>query len=331
MPSLNDKLKFLPSVLRDTQFQLKGVLFGQDSQCARDCQWVVVDPNRHKLFVWKKPTVSSDYFQVAKTLKASVFTDGTQQHEVGESGGWTYFRYLGAEWEKFASDPTHQFARRFTSEDAEATKKRESEIDVRWRIGDPYGSVIGKDSAPSNLVRGNALLNVQVNIAKTGDVVGYFGRKGTAFESYSIAEGNPPDDLLEAAGGLLPPDLKDGDIQRLDSAGARKSNQWLYWALAPLKPEGKDEAGLNEALAAYAKAPNCAGKTVAGLIVALYFEDDPKNVQILKDIGARQAIRVDGGTSCLFGHDAVHLVSPNPAGYAMKREWLQYGIAFFPY
>jgi len=60
-PSLGDKQNFFVNVLRDPDFQSKGVLFGDEPSLVRCCKWVVIDPNRHKLRVWQKSSPTQDF------------------------------------------------------------------------------------------------------------------------------------------------------------------------------------------------------------------------------------------------------------------------------
>src|SRR6478672_10878476 len=89
-PSLADKEKFFATVLADPDFQKNGVLFGEDPALARNCKWVVVDPDRHVLSVWQKPLPTQDFVSAALQLDASVFTNGPffkyQDYKI-EAGG----------------------------------------------------------------------------------------------------------------------------------------------------------------------------------------------------------------------------------------------------
>jgi hypothetical protein len=271
MPTLADKSAFLPSVLQDATFQKEGVLFGTDD-VEFDCQWVVVDPNRHRMSVWKKPYLTADFVETAKTLKASVFTDGTLQHSRYEGSKVTsavgYFmaevekpiKQWGISWgvsslkDKFTgivgeTGPAKRLLDKLAT-DAEDTMKRNSddETDASWFIAGRYGRVIGRDKATPATARGG--LPIDDTVSETNPTLGYFGRKaGDGFDSYEIGKGEPPATLLEAAGGLYGPTLLENKV----TPDSFPSNMWFYWALAPLKPQAKDTV-LAEALAAYVKA-----------------------------------------------------------------------------
>ena len=345
-PSLADKAKFLPAVLRDAEFQRKGVLFGENPELANDCKWVVVDPNRHKLAVWSKPHATADFRECAKALNATVFTDGTMQHSQHEgTGAMGYLKggasYFAAEVEKAASGagislekqalrlfgwagssaPPQQRAAALERWEKKEREKADDSADMYWFIAGPYGSVVGKDAGVPNTARRGGTIDEKVNDASMQ--LGYFGRgAATNFESYRIGNGEPAG-LVEAAGGLYAPEILNGKVTPLPHT----SNMWFWWGLAPLKapPQGQDTSGLKDALAAYAAAPG--NRAVTGLIVGLYAKDKTDTVQLLADAGVTDAVRVDGGDSVLLGHQETLVVGEIMSRH--KRIWLQYGFAFF--
>jgi hypothetical protein len=346
MPSLADKSAFLPAVLLDSTFQKDGVLFGTDPQVETDCQWVVVDPNRHRMAVWKKPQVNSDFVETAKSLKASVFTDGTLQHSRYEGTGVTGFLktgfgYVGAEVSKsfhragiagaaaivrgldFGTKLPpgwHSPLANVDRDEADAIRKSDDEVDNSWFVGEPYGRVIGQDQATPATARGG--LPIDDTVSATNPTLGYFGRTaGVGFGCYQIGKGEPTAALVEAAGGLYAPALLNNTVTP-DGFG---SNMWFYWALAPLKPQPKDTVNLAGALAAYTKV---APKPLTGVIVGMYHKGKGGAVQHLANIGCSDAIKLDGGDSVLLGYDSTVLVGQGMSHH--KRIWLQYGIAFFP-
>jgi hypothetical protein len=67
---------------------------GGEPTIARDCKWVVIDPNRHKFRVWEKAFPTSDFVAAVQSLGASVFTNGPMVH--ARSDGNKYA--LGAEY-----------------------------------------------------------------------------------------------------------------------------------------------------------------------------------------------------------------------------------------
>lgn len=77
-PSLNDKSSVFTNVLSDSQFRRDGVLFSTETEASmvRNCRWVVIDPNRHTMRIWRKPYRLMDFLAAGQALNASVFTNG---------------------------------------------------------------------------------------------------------------------------------------------------------------------------------------------------------------------------------------------------------------
>jgi hypothetical protein len=94
-PSLLDKKGFFPAVLGNRDFREKGVLFGTEASIGRDCKWVVIDPNRHKLSVWEKPFPTSNFACSGQALGASVFTNGPMVHARTDGNkAWLGAKYI---------------------------------------------------------------------------------------------------------------------------------------------------------------------------------------------------------------------------------------------
>lgn len=75
-PSLSNRGTFFTNVLLDPGFQQDGYLFGQEAGVGRACHWVAIDPGRHAMRVWNKPTRSYDYLAAAQGLGATAFSNG---------------------------------------------------------------------------------------------------------------------------------------------------------------------------------------------------------------------------------------------------------------
>jgi len=310
-PSLTEKLRFFPRVLRNADFQKQGVLFGEETAIAKDCKWVVIDPNRHKLEIWEKSSPTADFVTSGQALNASVFTNGPMVH--ARNDGNKYL--LGAEY--FARgilyDASSGVLVRSFSDSLKTIKRNWDRAADEVFEGPPYGDVIG-------LRR-----NINARAPQSSMHLGYFGRdSGTGFESYKIGLGDPAG-LTEASGGLYSPAILNYQV----TPDAHGPNQWFYWGLAPLKPEGSEGADLRDALAAYAAAGG--PKPVTGLIVGLFYHSGGGGgiVQHLADIGVRDAVKLDGGDSVLLGHDKTVLWGDGMSGY--KRVWMRWGFAFYPY
>lgn len=287
---------------------------------------MVIDPNRHKLAVWEKSFPTSDFVTSGQALNASVFTNGPMVHS--RVAGNDYVAAAGyivqGSWNSLKASfdrPLHSFGvgigrairgQKKSFPMADISKQKWNEAADDWFGGVPYGDVVG------------ASQNIDIHGPVSSTPLGYFGRdSGTSFESYKIGLGNPAG-LAEASGGLYAPAILNYQVTP-DTHG---SNQWFYWGLAPLKPQGPEGAELRDALTAYAAAG--ASKPVTGLIVGLFYHSGGGGiVQHLADIGVRDAVKLDGSDSVLLGHDKTVLWGNGMTGY--KRVWMRWGFAFYPY
>jgi hypothetical protein len=312
-PSLADKDRFFPAVLCNSDFQKNGILFGEDPSLAHHCMWLVIDPNRHKLRIWEKGMPTDDFVVAGQALNASVFTNGpmvfahNQRNPYVALGGYLAqgtVQDVGWAWSRSFTGMAPIKGGPFASRNDYWNRAADD-----WFGGAPYGNI----ESTSNQIR--------IHVPPCGAPVGYFGRKsGTGFDSYEIGYGDPVG-FSEATGGLLSPGIKDFKVLET-SYGA---NQWFYWGLAPLRPKLNDAAGLGDAIAAYSGSGR---KPLTGLIVGVFYQDNC-HVQLLADIGVRDAVRLDGSDSVLFGHDTTLLWGEQMTSY--KRIWMRWGCAFFPY
>jgi hypothetical protein len=307
-PSLADKQSFFANVLRDPDFQSNGVLFGENPDLVRDCNWVVIDPNRHKLQVWQKSFPTQDFVAAGQSLKASVFTNGPMVHS--RVPGNDYLAAAGYVLEGTALDIGEAFSRsQGMPHTGKYSQQRWDDLADDWFGGAPYGDVISN----SNLV------NVKAPPAKS--VLGFFGRSsGTDFSSYKIGIGGPMG-LGEGSGGLYEPAI----VNYAAKPDTHGSNRWFFWGLAPIKATS-DNSGLESAISAYQKVGT--SKPVTGLIVGLLYSGND-HVQLLVDIGIKDAVKLDGSDSVLFGHDSEILYGTDMSPY--KRVWMRWGFAFYPY
>jgi len=68
-------------------------------------------------------------------------------------------------------------------------------------------------------------------------------------------------------------------------------------------------------------------KPVTGLIVGLYYNSN-SHLELLTDIGVKDAVKLDGSDSVLFGHGDTVLRGAEMSAY--KTVWMRWGIAFYP-
>lgn len=324
-PSLSDKKSFFSAVLNDGDFQKNGIVFGEQDE-PRHCKWVVVDPNRHVLRVWEKRSRTADFVAAGQGLNASVFTNGpffsyaSSTQTGGKEYGWLKYQASSAVFSL-------------------ATGLHNLTADVRDAI--PFGAPTNTPRIPNWAPKafsdyqadthlggtpvGHVISAGQLKCSSRAPNLAYFGRnQGTGFSSYTIGSGRDPTGLSEAIGGILMA------IQNYAiDPGERgiNSNQYVYWGLAPLAATDLrfNNTGLAAALQAYAKAPK--GGTVAGLIFGMFYQNN-SHAQLMLDIGVKDAVRLDGSDSTLFGRGQTVLWGEGMVHY--KRIAQQYGFAFYP-
>ena len=97
--------------------------------------------------------------------------------------------------------------------------------------------------------------------------------------------------------------------------------------MAPLAADDArfKDTGLAEALASYSGARS--GKPVPGLLIGVYYHTNSR-AQLLVDIGVKDAVKLDGSDSVLFGHGSTVLVGDSM--FEGKRVSHSWGFAFFP-
>jgi len=195
-----DRAAFFPRVLEQASFARDGLLFGCNGRGTGRLHWVVLDPRRHVMSVWRKAIPS---FPVAgRTLGASVFTSGPFTNHAGGSPVKATVK-VGLDVVRAACSP-----RTFPVE-ARAALVRHYQARV------PLGHVIGEREG----IHETSIDRPRVH---------YFGRRaGTEFGDYTIDRGNPVG-MTEAIGGLFRPlaDYEPYSGDRVLRTG--------YWGLAPL-------------------------------------------------------------------------------------------------
>jgi len=196
----DDQSAFLVRVLDHPSFGRDGLLFGSERLSIGRLHWVVVDPRRHTMYVWRK-TVPS-FPVAARTLGASVFTSGPFTNHAGGAPVKATVK-VGLDVVRAVRAP------RTVPAETRAALTRHYQARV------PLGHVIGEREG----IRETTVDRPRVS---------YFGRRaGTEFGDYEIGRGNP-EGLVEAVGGLFRPltDYEPYSGDRVFRTG--------YWGLAPL-------------------------------------------------------------------------------------------------
>jgi len=266
--------------------------------------WAVVDPRRHTLDVWQK--TGDSYTDAGRELGASLFTNGPFGSYPGGSryrstvGAATAFLRTGLK-EALSPGPAEpalwlRCARRFYSGES------------------PDGHVISSSRAI-------------VETRNSRPRLLFFGREGGRwFEHYRIGQGDPP---LEGSfvGGLFRAtrDYQACPADRDDVVGNG------IWGLAPL--DGADRhmipSGIKESLEAYNDAtsgqpvPPCTGV----IVVLCCWGQVAAAAEMLVRARVRDAVRIDGNNSLLFGHGRTVVVGER---MPLRKQLLQsWGLGFW--
>lgn len=314
-PSIvNDGPRFFPNVLKDQTFQREGVLFGMDPGGQIGLHWAVVDPRKHKLYVWEKD--GYDFLQHATGLGASVFSNAAFNEYLGgtrEVSTWnvmtgTLGAIISAAWRL-----TWQTA---TSVDPQAVQDAVQHVEstyVRlsrenWGGGQAHGYIIG----------GREGIDIRdVSRAQQS----FFGRRtGRFFADYVIQRGDT-EGVVEGIGALFRSVENYAPVDpQVDGIGAG------FWGLAPLDDPQLQEARIEDAIEDYlAHEEFGRAHTVDGLIITA-FHWGPVIDTLLAGIRVRDAVRVDGNDSILLGHGTSVAVGAEMPDY--KRLLQRWGYQF---
>jgi len=301
MPSLvNDGPHFFPNVLMDPVFQRDGVLFGHDhgqSPAAQtrkgdnkegDIQWAVVDPRRHIMYIWDKDVHRQDDFPLAaKSLGASVVTNASFNEYKGGSKTWGTIK-VGLSLIGYSFSHAYIGSPYAASKHIKDSEIREIERKY-WTGSKAQGHIFGSHEGISETKIDRPALH-------------YFGRRtGRLFSDYEIAQGEAPQ-IEEVIGGLFR-----NVANYIDAEASAQTIGHGVWGLAPFGIDADlGDAGLGPAVETYEandtitepNKPHC-----IGLVIAVFSWEDVKQIATLL-IAARvkDAVRVDGNDSILFGH-----------------------------
>ena len=319
MPSLvNDGVKFFPNVLRTRVFQENGILFGQEPggkpgyECKGNVCWAVIDPRKHKLYIWQK---TQPYFpDSAVKLGASVFTNGSfNLYSGGRTGATAHILYdleVVGLWAEFGGIGV------LTQQDA-----YQSELGLLKR------KYFG-DSVAQGYIYGNREHIVETKNSRPHQH--YFGRRADRFfPDYEINEGDPPP-IAEFIGGLFRT-VENYDIGSDSQDAHKQSNDFGYWGLAPLSIQDKDlkegsiESALEE-LQNYDRQHNPDLSACLGVLITVFYGGNTQELaKILISARVKDAVRIDGSDSILFGHGAEILVGKDDEMSDAKKLYNKWG------
>jgi hypothetical protein len=271
--------EFLPSVLQHPEFGRNGILFGTERVGRAPIRWVVIDPGRHSMEVWRKSGRSLT--DSARLLGASVITNGPFSNY--GSG-----HLLGASARLIGDVAGPAFHHRGAARQGTPVGTEPAGLRARWEAANVFHY---QATAPLGFVVGNASGISETSVPRPR--LHYFGRwEGCAFEDYEIAQGDPYGPT-EAVGGLFRGvmDYQPFLLNRFMRIG--------FWGLAPLPGDRILEgAGVESALEAYARR----GHACRGVIVfAAGWANTRRLTQRLASIRVKDAVQIDGSDSLLLG------------------------------
>ncbi|MGA9294128.1 MAG: hypothetical protein WCE54_23005 [Ignavibacteriaceae bacterium] len=339
MPSiLKDGALFFPNVLTNQVFQKSGILWGQEAYGIIGLHWVVIDPRRHKMYVWEKH--QSDFVQAAYSLGASLFTNGSFNDYVGGN------KYVSTA-KVFITTFVDSFKGLFFSlshpQSIRTSWVRNPGIMFQgraaqfWAGHNPHGNIFGVKESISI-------------VGKPRPMQHYFGRKqGRFFPDYEIGQGSPggptnAGGFNEVIGALF------RTVNNYTAVDPQTSGIGAgHFGLAPLLTNNNTpadihlgNAGIKEAVDEYHNkeehfkdenfpnfqppannAPLC-----RGLIITVFYWGAIIDKQLVS-IRVKDAVRIDGNASILLGHHTtavvgaqmpIHKQNYNKWGYQFQAE-----------
>jgi hypothetical protein len=281
-----DGAAFVSLVTRHPAFRAAGAAAGRGV----GCRWAVVDPERHRLHVWKRSSPAAwSYGRTARMLDATLFTNGPMMGKRLAGSKVTRSR-VAAEFLLWVAAGVGLGAGAALAGLP------------RWRHGWWFGGTVGTAAGalaawrrsfagwvPCGLVLGQAgRIDERRNFDHEGGRHAWLGRSGVGFASYQIRDGDLPAGIEEGTGGLILL-LRDyqiagrrvGDPQyRRDFAELAEKKGVVAWALVPIGA-GPD----------------------AGVLVVLGGRklDAASAASVLHGIGARDAVATDQSGSVMMG------------------------------
>jgi hypothetical protein len=290
-----DGSSFTVRVVLDEGFRERGVCHGRSAHCC----WSVVDPGAHPLYVWRKSEGRIDaYARSARDLDAAIFTNGPMMGKRFALGGKVTrrraaFEFL--EWAAFGAAGGLALGRRFRFGRGIAAGGTALGTSVAWQRTfsgwTPCGDVVSRSQTvdPGDFDLEN-------------ERHAWFGRFATEFGSYTVGDGRLPHGVREGLGGLiplvrgfqLPGAAPDRPRYSADFASLSSKRGVAAWALVPLEPQ--------------------AGHALEGVLVVLASREleAGRAADVLRSIGARDAVAMDQRASAMMGTGRRFMVGPPP-------------------
>jgi hypothetical protein len=329
---------FIPTVLQHQRFRNTGFLRGDS---AVGYHWVVLDPRRHPLYVWKEQFHLSHvleeehYQQTAFGLNAAAFSNGPMMEYprfmdlvktlLKKIGAWTLAAVLGA-----------------TIVAGLITGGLGLPVLVAALAAGGSGIVAGiiraildwtRGGVPFGFVKGDRHWVDDAGMGYNGELVSFGRGSTTAFSSYSLTRGHAPAGYEEGIGGLIA--LVIGYAAQTATAGPNYNKPFsdlsakggiASWALIPLG---------DTSTTSHAAIPDIDGATsgpltadeLRGIDLVMPGDTTPLDGVIMvagkrtgfgeiagyyASIGARDAIALDGSDSVMVGSGSTSYLGPLP-------------------
>lgn len=287
-----DGRAFIERAIEHRTFCETGVIRGR----SRAYAWVVVDPVRHPLHIWRsRGNGLGAYARTARELDAAVFTNGPMTGKRFASGDKvTRSRALLAVGSHAATAAA--CTRALVRNSRLAFPAAAGVLAAAWAAQDvldgwaPCGHVVGAKHQVRDLR----------DFDGEGRAHAWFGRVGVDYESYRVASGHPPARLVEGCGGLLLL-VRDFAVACFDTTfiAYPLKRGVAAWALVDVPPR---ICGVS------------ASKPLSGvlLVIASRSLTAAGAAHVLVSAGARDAVATDQRASILLGAKATCTVGPPP-------------------
>lgn len=312
MPSIeSDRLQFFSNVISTDEFKKEGILYGKEAG-NREYHWVVIDPRKHDMTIWKKSLFSNDYLDAAKKEPCSVLTNGPFVNYVGKKQD-----LLNSNIPWWLKLLIYLTLRTFNLETIPTWL-----VILIVRILTTDGTkVIG--TSPKGYIYGTGISSETTISVPNGK---YFGKKvlSAYFSDYVIGSGDSPA-ITEVIGGL-------GDnvsnYQPVDPE--KNTNQYIYWGLAPLDDSVLIDEGIGKPLGELKKYDSEHHRDLVpldGVIITVYRISRPMQMATsLSNIRVKDAVRIDGSDSCVFKVGTNTIIGDGMIFY--KRITFEHGYKF---
>src|SRR4051794_34532918 len=284
---------FIRAGVGHPDFRRHGALHGADARWS----WAVVDPLRHPVEGWRKGDgARRTYAGSAAALDAVVFTNGPLVGKRGRATGKVTAGRVVADFAAATGSGVVAgavLARRRRGGWAWPLAGGAAMAGGAWRRSFAGWTTCGAARSARNAIDESRTFD------REGPRHAWIGRYGSTFASYAVGFGDPPDGAVEALGGLVLL-LRSYELPGTGRAGADYAAHAAKrgaggWGLVPVAPGAVD------------------GDPPDGVVVVMAAPAPLGHVaQLLRAIGARDAVAVDPRGSRMMGAAGRFTVGPPP-------------------